>query len=282
MRVGRIYKITNLVNGKVYIGQTIRTLKQRWWAHCCKLSKTHGGCPILHRAIEKYGKENFKMEEIEQVDPTVLDEREIYWIRFYDSTNREKGYNLSTGGMSGATREFALTKEQEEEVIKLKLEGKSSEELSRMYGIDKGTVKNIFTRHGLEMPNRKALENKVDQNEFFDYVTEGTHNINDVCKQFKICKTSAYHLFKRLNINPQVLKKKPGTISNAEKNASLLVQKYNEGYNIKQLVKMFSSPKKYVSKVLKTAGVEIKRNRKPLIKYNNSKSVRTLTDNAEG
>lgn len=58
---GIIYKITNLVNNKVYIGQTERTLKERWGQH--KYSK---GCKYLHNAILKYGAESFKIEEIEK------------------------------------------------------------------------------------------------------------------------------------------------------------------------------------------------------------------------
>ena len=57
MKLGKIYKITNLVNSKIYIGQTIRSLKERFRQHIYKQ-----GCTYLHNAILKYGKENFKIE----------------------------------------------------------------------------------------------------------------------------------------------------------------------------------------------------------------------------
>ena len=91
-----IYKITNRINGKVYIGQTTRPLTVRWKQHC---NPANTNCIALHRAIQKYGKENFTVEQIDVAcDIDELNEKEIYWIKFYDSVNSEKGYNLKVGG----------------------------------------------------------------------------------------------------------------------------------------------------------------------------------------
>lgn len=88
-----IYKITNKINGKVYIGQTIRSLKARWYEHCNDERRT------FYRAIKKYGKENFIVEQIDSAETQQeLDIKEGNWIAFYDSTNKTKGYNLSSGG----------------------------------------------------------------------------------------------------------------------------------------------------------------------------------------
>ncbi len=90
-----IYKITNKINGKVYIGQTIRPLQYRWKQHCNNKSN----CYALHNAIVKYGKENFTIEQIDiAIDRNELDLKEIFWIKFYDSMNPNKGYNLTSGG----------------------------------------------------------------------------------------------------------------------------------------------------------------------------------------
>lgn len=89
-----IYKITNLVNGKVYVGQTIMSIEDRWRVHRSKSSD----CPLIHRAIQKYGKENFTVEQIDVAcDRDELDQKEIYWIHYYDCL-APKGYNLQTGG----------------------------------------------------------------------------------------------------------------------------------------------------------------------------------------
>lgn len=88
-----IYKITNLINNKVYIGQTIQPLNKRFSQHCTN-PKKH-----FKQAIKKYGKKSFICEEIEKCNTIKeLDDREVYWIAFYDSTDRKKGYNFSLGG----------------------------------------------------------------------------------------------------------------------------------------------------------------------------------------
>ena len=93
--MGYIYKITNLINGKVYIGQTRRTIEIRWRDHVYDSKRSE--YPI-HRAIRKYGVDNFKIEMLEECENDKLDEKEIYWIKEYDSTNSDKGYNATSGG----------------------------------------------------------------------------------------------------------------------------------------------------------------------------------------
>ena len=63
-----IYKITNLINSKIYIGQTIRSINVRWNQHKSESFNNHGhGYNYhLHNAIRKYGSDNFKIEIIEQ------------------------------------------------------------------------------------------------------------------------------------------------------------------------------------------------------------------------
>ena len=89
-----IYKITNLINNKLYIGKTSRDIKTRWQEHL-RHSETLLNIP-LYRAINKYGKDNFVIEQIEECDSTIVDEREIFWISFYNTY--QEGYNCTLGG----------------------------------------------------------------------------------------------------------------------------------------------------------------------------------------
>lgn len=91
-----IYKITNQVNGKVYIGKTNLTIEQRWEYHKKDRNKSEYLARPLYRAIAKYGIDSFSIEQVEECAEQIADEREIYWIDFYQSY--KNGYNATLGG----------------------------------------------------------------------------------------------------------------------------------------------------------------------------------------
>ena len=123
-----IYKITNKVNGKVYIGQSIRPIEQRFQRHINdavnNILDTH-----FARAIRKYGKENFYVELVETCNnQTELNLREQYWIRKYDSINN--GYNETDatskcGGNTYMSKTENEMKEISEKISKTKLGSKN-------------------------------------------------------------------------------------------------------------------------------------------------------------
>ena len=87
-----IYKITNKVNGKCYIGQSL-DIEKRFKSHKrCKENRP------LYNAFKKYGIDNFTFEVIEECEKEKLNEREIYYIALYKSANYRFGYNSSLGG----------------------------------------------------------------------------------------------------------------------------------------------------------------------------------------
>ncbi len=100
-----IYKIENLLNHKCYIGQSIN-IEHRFSKH--KSAKDNF---YIHRAIQKYGKENFSFEIIEECSEKELNNRENYWINFYNSLV-PNGYNMILGGSNGAG--YAKGKEVEQ------------------------------------------------------------------------------------------------------------------------------------------------------------------------
>lgn len=105
-----IYQIKNNFNGMRYIGQTTRTLKYRWDRHCRYNPKRHS---YISNAIQKYGKENFIIEEIDSASSIEeLNAKEEFWIKFLD-TMSPNGYNLVSGGENYFTSEETRKKRSE-------------------------------------------------------------------------------------------------------------------------------------------------------------------------
>lgn len=94
--MGYIYKISNSINDKVYIGQTLYSIEKRWQEHCYCSKKEKLQHRPLYSAMNKHGIENFYIELLEECDNNLLDEREKYWINYYNSYH--KGYNATIGG----------------------------------------------------------------------------------------------------------------------------------------------------------------------------------------
>lgn len=93
MTYGCVYKITNLINGRVYVGQTIRPLKKRWSQHVSDANV--GKSMLISRAIRKYGSDGFSIEVVEEcIDQDTLNVCEIQWIMELGTLNGG-GYNIS-------------------------------------------------------------------------------------------------------------------------------------------------------------------------------------------
>ena len=97
---GIIYKVTNKINNKIYIGQTINSLTRRKTNHYAA-ARTKKDTLFFHKAIRKYGKDNFIWEVLKQADTREeLNELECFYIKQYNSNNSEYGYNMTAGGES--------------------------------------------------------------------------------------------------------------------------------------------------------------------------------------
>lgn len=101
-----IYKITNTVNNKCYIGQTKDFdsqskkwgLEKRWKKHIYNAKTDRNKCVCFENAIRKYGHEKFKPEILIKCDTEDVNEFEILYIRVYESTEKKYGYNITKGG----------------------------------------------------------------------------------------------------------------------------------------------------------------------------------------
>src|SRR5574343_145795 len=95
-----IYKITNTINNKCYIGKSMRVFK-RWYEHKAHLRKNKHINIYLQNAWNKYGENVFDFKVIEICEEKDLKEREIYWMGYYNSLYKEWGYNLSDESKKG-------------------------------------------------------------------------------------------------------------------------------------------------------------------------------------
>ena len=97
--MGYIYKITCKDTNKIYVGKSESSMETRWKEHCrAAFLPSHGDYNFpFHRAIRKYGIDNFIVETIDKTDDSEeLKEKEKYWINFYNSYYQ--GYNATLGG----------------------------------------------------------------------------------------------------------------------------------------------------------------------------------------
>lgn len=175
-----IYKVTNLINNKIYIGQTVNW-KERFTQHK-KLGYGNEENKILYKAITKYGIENFQFEVIEGPIKN-YNEREKYWIAYYHSYIYDeqygdtKGYNMTPGGdeppiLKGIDSPFLKHNPKDQLKVKdlLKKSNLTMKEISEQTGYDISAVKRInygviWYDENLNYPIRKPELTKQEAND---------------------------------------------------------------------------------------------------------------------
>lgn len=175
--MGYIYMIVNDVNNKKYIGQTTRSIQERWSAHKqdSKVKDTH-----LYRAIQKYGVEHFSIHQIEECPDEELDELERFYIAYYHTF--EDGYNSTLGGQGYGTR--GNKNLQKEPLQKLWSQGLGVLEISQILGLSKRTVskwirfyniasdKEILTRGEEKARRNHSTQSVIFQEQRFHSISE--------------------------------------------------------------------------------------------------------------
>lgn len=143
-----IYKITNNINGKLYIGKTSSTIEERFNEHILDSKKPRCEKRPLYDAMQKYGYENFTIEEIEQVEnDEIACRQEIYWIDklrtyvgFYDCN----GYNATLGGDSRRLYNYS-------EIANKYLELQSERAVVEYFHCDRQTVVNACKENNINI-----------------------------------------------------------------------------------------------------------------------------------
>lgn len=143
-----IYKITNTKNGKCYVGQSI-DIKRRFWDHRCISHETNRH---LRHAMQKYGKDAFSYEVLEECDPAKLDEREQFWIE-----KIKPEYNVMSGGQGRGKRHSDDTRSKLIKAGKESWEKKSEKEKA---SVIKNNLKGPKRGHAVSEKTRKILRDK--------------------------------------------------------------------------------------------------------------------------
>lgn len=189
INLGYIYKITNQLNNKVYIGQTNRTIQDRWNQHIAD-SKRLDKQTYLYKAFNKYGIKNFIIEEIIEASPDKLNELEIYYIKQYDSYNN--GYNMTLGGDTHCIYDANY-------IQQLWDSGKSKIEIMELTGISPHqfweimkTYYNYSQKESLKRSN-KRIQKPIDQ---FDLNNNYIQTFPSIQEAARVTKTEATNIVK--------------------------------------------------------------------------------------
>lgn len=173
-----IYKFTNKFNGQSYIGQSIH-IEQRYKEHLNEIQNTRLQTK-WYNAVRKYGIENFTFEILEECEPNQLNEREIYWISFYDSFNN--GYNSTPGGQEKVFNP--------QNIYDLWDQGFSSIEISKKLGIGTTSVynnlivyKNYSKHEAKKRGGQLAAKNNNIDTKIYQYDLNG-----NFIKEWNSCK----------------------------------------------------------------------------------------------
>lgn len=185
--IGYIYKVTNKLNGKIYIGQTIQSIKDRWYRHCGKSGISDAEMKMhIKRAILKYGKENFNIEILEECEQDKLNEREKYYISYFDSY--KNGYNSTEGGQLGY-KTYSTDEETDTQIIEWYKTGFSLRSVAKEFNKDKATVKGILIRHNIEIRETRTYKlTQEDRKNILDDVSNGISR-KDIMIKYNISKS---------------------------------------------------------------------------------------------
>jgi group I intron endonuclease len=204
-----IYKATNKINGKIYIGLTKNDLKERIRTHKCaaKFDDTY-----FHKAILKYGIDGFVWEIIDTAKTLKeLSLKEQYYIKQYNTINSNKGYNLTTGGEIG----YVFSQESKDKMSKAKKNKPWSDEKRKSYNLNGPYWLNKQHKNESKLKLSKTRKDKIKKGEII-FKTGKNHPMygrNDTKRSIKIkCLetneifNSIYECERKMNLKPYRLK----------------------------------------------------------------------------
>lgn len=265
-----IYKITNNVDGKVYIGQTINYSKRKR-SHISHLKDNKHHNEHLQRAWNKYGKENFSFEIIEECKTSELDKKEKYFIDLYNATDSSYGYNLVDGGQ--VFRKF--TPELREKMSN-SLKGRKFSELHKQR-ISEGQKGRIIKEESIEKAKTTAkingrnkgqknpnaiISNKVAKQIIIDLYNN--ESVSNLVKKYKITQDVVYNLMYNktyVDILPEIREKlKNRTTINNNLKIEKAIEMYKNGISQNKIAKELNISRNTLRAELKKLNINTKAN----------------------
>ncbi len=224
----QVYKIVNLINQKIYIGYTQRSLNRRLQEHFLKAKKDSNSS--LAQAIKKYGCNNFTISLLKTYSSRQeMIEGEIYYISLHQSYKSEIGYNQTQGGEGGNTNggkkfpkqwKINISKSRsntkavsrrkfseiiEKEICKLySVEHKSTYWLAKQYNCAKTTISDILFRNKIQIRKKKYtpryLFTEQQEIEICNLYQTNEYSRTDLAKKFSCSKNTIRDILLRRGV----------------------------------------------------------------------------------
>lgn len=239
---GIIYKITNNVNGKSYIGQTRQGIQFRWCQHTNSKDNSY-----FHKAIRKYGKDNFTIDILEECPVEILNEREIFYIAKYDTF--KNGYNLTIGGDGVRT---LILDDKYDEIKGLYLSGFSTNKIATLFKVDKSSIVKILIGLGVKIrKNNLKINNQEFQELVKDYQTG--YSLKSLAQRYD-CDPKALKAFlKRKGVN---VKDKYSILEDKENQLNLINDYLDNELKLSEIQMKYHCSYSTLLKVLSLNGIQ--------------------------
>lgn len=301
-----IYIISNKINKKCYVGQSI-DIDRRFKSHINGLNGKYGHNPHFQNAWNKYGEDNFEFDILEEVEDTnILDEREIYYISLYNSFDQDYGYNMTPGGSMTndvyrqhlkISQRFNNSKLTIDDVRHIKLSMAcliDREELSKKYGISRKVLTQISMgkSYGYVNPELNEYIHNLKQ-KMIDERNKGILKLFD--RGYRIID-----IINKMELSESIVSKcvhKYRSVPNRFYNDKRIkvyeeiMNLYNQGYNRHQICKILNQPQTTVYRytnddfdINKLIELPFKKVKKDIHSYiidkyfNENKSIKELSD----
>lgn len=161
-----IYKITNTINQKVYIGKTNFSIEQRWKEHCRESKRKKNINRPLYQAINKYGISSFTIEEIESCLIEESYDREKFWISYYDSFIN--GYNATLGGDGKTYLDYNI-------IVLTYQKTQNINETARILDVNPSSISKILKNYDINICLNPKSSIKVNSKKVKRYSLEGDY-----------------------------------------------------------------------------------------------------------